>query len=242
MNRSSNPAHVRYVFPEALLAGRLLRRYQRFLADVELEDGRVVTAHCPNSGSMLGCLEPGAPVYCSRQTAPQRRTAFTWEMILINGHWVGINTLVPNAIIARAAEMEALPLFRGVLQVRREVRVAAHTRIDLVLERSSGPLFVEVKNVTLVRDEVARFPDAPTVRGVKHLQQLTEMASSRQAAAMVYVVQRLDARCFAPADDIDPAYAQHFERARAHGVQVVAVEARVTPREISLGRVLPLLD
>jgi sugar fermentation stimulation protein A len=241
MERSFDLAQVQYVFPELLVAGLLLRRYQRFLADVELEDGRVVTVHCPNSGSMLGCLEPGAPVYCSHRPAPRRRTNFTWEMILVNGQWVGINTLVPNEIIARAAEMKALPLFQGTTQVRREVRVDPHTRIDLVLERPSGPLFVEVKNVTLVRDGVAQFPDAPTVRGVKHLRHLAARAASGQAAAMVYVVQRQDAQGFAPAADIDPTYAADYELARTQGVAVLAVEARVTPQQISLARALPLV-
>lgn len=233
---------VQYVFSEPLVAGRLLRRYQRFLADIELEDGLVVTAHCPNSGSMLGCLEPGAPVYCSRRAAAERRTAFTWEMILVNGSWVGINTLIPNTLVARAAEAEVLPLFFGTTRVRREVRVGPHTRLDLMLERASGPLYVEVKNVTLVRRETAQFPDAPTTRGVKHLQHLTNLAAAGQAAAMVYVVQRQDARAFAPAADIDPSYAEHYQRARAAGVQVVALEAHVTPQRISIARVLPLLD
>ena len=241
MECSSDLAQVQYVFPELLVAGLLLRRYQRFLADVELEDGRVVTVHCPNTGSMLGCLEPGAPVYCSHRPAPRRRTHFTWEMILVNGQWVGINTFVPNEIIARAAEMKALPLFQGTTQVRREVRVAPHTRIDLVLERPSGALFVEVKNVTLVRDGVAQFPDAPTVRGVKHLRHLTARAASGQAAAMVYVVQRQDAQGFAPAGDIDPTYAADYEQARTQGVAVLVVEARVTPQQISLARTLPLV-
>jgi sugar fermentation stimulation protein A len=235
-------AQVRYVFPQLLVAGRLVRRYQRFLADVELEDGRVVTVHCPNSGSMLGCLEPGAPVCCSPRPGVRRRTTLTWEMILTNGHWVGIDTLIPNQLVARAAELQALPLFQGTTQVRREVLVAPGTRIDLVLERPSGPLFVEVKNVTLVRASVAQFPDAPTVRGVKHLRHLTDRAASGQAAAMVYVVQRQDSQGFAPAGDIDPAYAEHYRRARDLGVHMLALEARVTPQAISLSRVLPLMD
>ncbi len=235
-------ADVRYVFSPPLVAGRLLRRYQRFLADVALEDGRVVTAHCPNSGSMLGCLEPHAPVYCSLRPAPGRRTPLTWEMILVNGNWVGVNTLIPNVLVHQAAGNQVLPLFHGVQRVRREVRIDPHTRLDLMLERASGLLYVEVKNVTMVRQGIAQFPDAPTMRGVKHLQQLTSLVAKGQAAAMVYVVQRQDASAFAPAGDIDPKYAEHYLRALAAGVQVVALEAHVTPRQISLARVLPLLD
>jgi sugar fermentation stimulation protein A len=235
-------ADVQYVFSPPLVEGRLLRRYQRFLADVALEDGRVVTVHCPNSGSMLGCLEPHAPVYCSPRSAPGRRTSLTWEMILINGNWVGINTLIPNILVHQAAEKQVLPLFYGAQRVRREVRLDPHTRLDLMMERTSGLLYVEVKNVTLVRQGIAQFPDAPTMRGVRHLQQLIKLAAKGHGSAMVYVVQRQDASAFAPADDIDSRYAEHYRLARAAGVQIVALEALVTPQRISLMRVLPLLN
>ena len=240
--QSSALADVHYVFSPPLVAGRLLRRYQRFLADVALEDERVVTVHCPNSGSMLGCLEPHAPVYCSPRSAPGRRTPLTWEMILIDGNWVGINTLIPNDLVHQAAKNQALPLFHGARRVWREVRLDPRTRLDFMVERASGPLYVEVKNVTLVRQGIAQFPDAPTIRGVKHLQQLIKLAAKGQGAAMVYVVQRQDSVAFAPADDIDPGYGEHYRLARAAGVQVVALEAHVTPHQISLARVLPLLD
>lgn len=233
---------VRYPFSTTLVAGRFLRRYQRFLADIELEDGRVVTAHCPNSGSMLGCLEPHAPVYCSPQPAEGRRTALTWEMILANGGWVGINTLIPNLLVHQAATSQALPLFHGTSKVRREVRIDPHTRLDLLVERESGLLYVEVKNVTLVDHGIARFPDAPTMRGVKHLQQLIALSGEGQATAMVYVVQRQDACAFAPADDIDPKYAEYYRHARKAGVQIVVLEAQVTPSQIALARVLPVAD
>ncbi|MBI4799809.1 MAG: DNA/RNA nuclease SfsA, partial [Desulfarculus sp.] len=161
---------VRLDFDPPLLPGRLVRRFQRFLAEVDLEDGRRVLAHCPNSGSMLGCLEDGAPVYLSPSPAPGRRTAFTWEMIFIAGGWVGINTGLPNRLVALAAEMRALPPFSDAVAVRREVKISAHTRLDLLVQRASGPLYVEVKNVTLVRDGRALFPDAVTSRGAKHLE------------------------------------------------------------------------
>jgi sugar fermentation stimulation protein A len=231
---------VRYLFPEPLVGGRLLRRYQRFLADVEMTDGQRVTVHCPNSGSMLGCLHEGAAVYCSPNHNPKRRTAFTWQMIAIGRQWVGINTMIPNELVARAAELEVLPRFHRVTRVRREVPVAAHTRIDLVVERADGPLFVEVKNVTLVRGGEAQFPDAVTARGAKHLEQLMALVEAGNAAAMVYVVQRQDAASFSPAADIDPAYAALYRQARRKGVSITVVEARVLPESITLVRELPL--
>ncbi|MEW5914249.1 MAG: DNA/RNA nuclease SfsA [Thermodesulfobacteriota bacterium] len=228
-------------FPAPLMAGRLRRRYKRFLAEVELEDGQRVTAHCPNSGSMLGCLEEGAPVMLSRAANPARRTPYTWEMIHINGGWVGINTLLPNRLVALAAQRRALGLFRGAAQVRREVPVGAHTRLDLLVQRPAGPLYLEVKNVTLVQEGVARFPDAVTARGAKHLETLMALTAQGADTAMAYLVQRGDAGSFAPASDIDPCYAELWRRAKAAGVAMVVLAAAVSPQRVCLWRRLPLL-
>ncbi len=232
-------ARVRVDYPP-LVPGRLIRRYQRFLAEVELADGSTVTAHCPNSGSMLGCLQAGAPVRLSPRDRPGRRTAFTWEMIRLGRHWVGINTLVPNRLAARAAELRALPLFREAGRVRREVRVSDKSRVDLMVQTPGGELYVEVKNVTLVQGGRARFPDAVTSRGARHLRELMSLVRAGKRAAMLYLVQRGDARDFAPARDIDPTYAGLFERARRQGVEMVVVRARVGPRGVRLDRLLPL--
>jgi len=228
-------------FDPPLVPGRLIRRYKRFLADVRLPDGSRVTAHCPNSGSMLTCLEDDAPVYLSRAANPARRTPFTWEMIYINRGWVGVNTMAPNFLVARAAEERALAIFAGARAVRREVKVGPHTRLDMVVERAKGPLYVEVKNVTMVRGGVARFPDSVTTRGAKHFETLMELKAQGADAAMLYVVQRGDAASMGPATDIDPTYAELFHRARAAGVALVAVRAEVGPTGIRLVRRLPLV-
>jgi sugar fermentation stimulation protein A len=233
-------ARVRHDFPAALTPGRLIRRYQRFLTEVELADGSRVTAHCNNSGTLLTCLEPGAPVYLSPSLTPGRRTAFTWEMIFVNGGWVGVNTLLPNRLVAEAARQRALPLFAGARAVRTEVKTGPHTRLDLVVERPQGPLYVEVKNVTLVRAGLASFPDAVSTRGAKHLAELVRLTEAGQEAAMVYVVQRSDAQAFTPAADIDPAYAEAFARARTAGVGMAVVQAEVSPGGVGLRRELPL--
>ena len=231
---------VRHEFAPPLIPGRLIRRRQRFLADVELEDGRVVEAHCPNSGSMLGCMEPGAPVRLSPAPDPKRRTAYTWEMTRMGPGWVGINTMLPNRLVIAAARLRAHPLFAQAQEVRGEVKVSSASRIDLMATTPQGPLYVEVKNVTLARGDQARFPDARTTRGAKHLRELMALKAQGAGAAMVYLVQRQEPRNFAPADDIDPDYARLFHQARQAGVQVVVLQALVSPREIRLQRELPL--
>ncbi|MCB2186614.1 MAG: DNA/RNA nuclease SfsA [Deltaproteobacteria bacterium] len=232
---------MRYTFPTPLVAGNLVRRYKRFLAEVALPDGRQVTAHCPNSGSMRSCLETGAAVRLSPATTPGRRTPYTWEMIAINGGWVGVNTLAPNFLAAEAARQRALPPFAAAGEVRREVTVEPGSRLDLRVELPQGPLFVEVKNVTLVEEGRARFPDAVTTRGAKHLGVLARLAAQGAGALALYVVQRGDAHSFAPAADIDPAYARAFDQVRGQGVEVLVVEALVTPESISLTRLLPVV-
>ncbi len=231
---------VRHDFPAPLLPGRLLRRYKRFLADIELDQGGQVTAHCPNSGSMLGCLADHAPVYVSHHPSPSRRTAHTWEMIHINGDWVGVNTGLPNQLAAKAAQLRALPIFKGARQVQSEVRINPHTRLDLLVQRAQGPLYIEVKNVTLVENHTAIFPDSVTARGAKHLQELMALHAQGLDTAMLYVIQRSDADSFAPAQAIDPVYAALLAQALAQGVTAIAVQARVTPQSIWLERTLPV--
>lgn len=233
-------AQARHVFDPPLEPGVLVRRYKRFLADVDLPDGRRVTAHCPNSGSMLGCKEPGSAVWLSPSRQPGRRTPYTWEMVAVPGGWAGINTALPNRLVAQAALLEALPPFVGAAQVRPEVKVGQHSRLDLLVERPQGPLYVEVKNVTLVEEGRALFPDAVTERGAKHLRELMALKAQGLEAAMVYLVQHPGAQSFAPAQAIDPEYARQLALALKAGVQAWVVQAQVSPQEISLWRLLEL--
>ena len=236
-------SQVRYDFKKPLVPGRLIRRYKRFLADVELENGERVLAHCPNSGSMLSCLEDMAPVMLTPSDNPKRRTAFTWEMIYINGGWLGINTLVPNKLMVQAARQRAHPFFAGVVEVKPEVKVSEHSRLDLACDlEDGGRLFCEVKNVTLMQNGLARFPDAKTQRGAKHLNELIALKEQGHRAAMLYVVQRGDTESFEPAEDIDPNYAEGFHRAEEAGVEMLVLEAKVTPEGIWLEREIPLRE
>jgi len=183
------------VFKTPLIPGKLIRRYKRFLADVELKDGRVVTAHCTNSGSMKSCLEEGAPVYLSPVNDPKRKTKFTWEMIFINGGWVGINTNIPNILAFEAVRDGKIPALREYTTVKREVRFN-DSRFDLYAENEKERCFIEVKNVTLKDGDYARFPDAVTTRGLKHLNTLMEVKRQGIRAVMLYIIQRMDVRIF----------------------------------------------
>ena len=225
-------------FPSRLIRGTLVQRYKRFLADVRLEDDEIVTAHCTNTGSMIGCKEPGSKVYISRSENLNRKLLYTWEMIKTDGRWVGINTLHPNKLVAEAVESEFITELSGYRSIRREVKVSAHTRLDLCLEGNNGSCFVEVKNVTLAANGTAAFPDAVSDRGTRHLQELMRLKRQGHRAAMVFVIQRSDCQNFRPADEIDSEYGRWLRRAVKAGVEVLPYAAKVTAREIVLtGRI-----
>ncbi len=232
-------------FPDPLIRGTLIRRYKRFMADVALTDGTTVTAHCANSGSMLSVKAPGSEVWLSPARNPDRKLRYTWELIRVGGHLVGINTGHPNRLVAEAVTDGTIAELAGYGGLRREVRYGRNSRIDLLLEEPDRPpCFVEVKNVTLRRDGdadgTAEFPDAVTERGAKHLKELADMAGQGARAVMVYLVQRPDCARFAVAADIDPAYAAALETARAAGVETLCYGCRVSETEIRVADPIPL--
>jgi sugar fermentation stimulation protein A len=221
-------------FPSRLIRGTLIKRYKRFLADVRLDSGQIVTAHCTNTGSMLGCHQPGSRVYVSKSNRQGRKLAYTWELIEVDGTWVGINTFHPNRLVADAIETGVIAELQGYASIRREVRVSAHTRLDLCLEGSNGNCYVEVKNVTLALDGVAAFPDAVSERGTKHLKELLRLKRKGHRAAVVFVIQREDCNSFRPADEMDSEYGRWLRKAIKAGVEALPYRARVTPRKIVL--------
>lgn len=225
-------------FPSPLTHGRLIKRYKRFLADVVLDSGEVVTAHCTNSGSMKSCLEEGAEVYLSPVNDPTRKTKFTWEMIRINNGWVGINTSNPNRLAYEYVTSGLIPGIEGYTNVRREVTYG-DSRFDLYAERESEKCFIEVKNVTLKEGKYALFPDAETSRGRKHLETLISIKKEGMRAIMLYIVQRTDVEIFAPAWDIDPFYAETLVRAYANGVEIFPFRVEVSPQRIMPSGLLP---
>jgi sugar fermentation stimulation protein A len=223
-------------FSSQLIPGTLLQRYKRFLADVRLAGGEIVTAHCTNTGSMMGCKEPGSAVYLSRSDNLTRKLPYTWELIQANGTWVGINTLHPNRLVAEAVASGALCELDNYPAIRREVVTRQGTRLDLCLEGSDCHCYVEVKNVTLNVDGAAAFPDAVSERGTKHLKELIRLKRRGYRAALVFVVQRNDCEVFRPADEIDPEYGRWLRRAIRAGVEVFPYRAKVTPEEIVLDK------
>jgi len=228
-------------FPSPLIPGTLLRRYKRFFVDVKLESGRMVTAHCANSGSLLGCKAPGSAVLLSHQPAPGRMLKYTWEMVRVGRIWVGVNTMHPNRLVEEAIARGVIGELQGYDRIRREVRINPQSRLDFCLERGRKRCYVEVKNVTLGVDGVAAFPDAVTERGTKHLRELIRLQRKGHRTALVFVVQRGDCATFRPADEVDPFYGRWLRKAAAVGVEILPYQARVTPRGITLSRRLPLI-
>ncbi len=225
------------IFQEKLIPGKLIKRYKRFLADVELQDGSIVTAHCTNSGSMKTCIEEGAPVYLTPVNDPKRKTKFTWEMIFINGGWIGVNTSIPNLLAFEAIRDGKIEQLKGYTTVKREVTFG-DSRFDIYAENDQEKCFVEVKNVTMKAGKFARFPDAITTRGRKHLETLIHVKEKGIRAVMLYVIQRMDVEKFGPAADIDPEYAKSLKKAYKSRVEIIPVQAKVTPQSIEIVREL----
>jgi len=223
-----------------LVQGTLIRRYQRFKADVKLRNGRVVTALCPNSGSMKSCSEPGRPVYLSRSDNPKRKLKYTWEMIDMPSSLVGINTHVPNRLVKESIVRDEIKELTGFEQVRSEVKYGENSRIDLLLE---GPeerrCYVEIKNCTLIESGIAYFPDAVTARGLKHLIELQNEVRRGNRSVNFFLIQRMDAETFRPADHIDPAYGKELRKAVKNGVEILAYDVHIDLDGITLNRRLP---
>jgi len=227
------------LLPQPLIPGRLIRRYQRFLADVALDDGRVVTAHTPNTGSMLQCAVPGFEVLLSESTNPARKLAFTLELIRVEGCWVDTNTQRANRVVEEALCAGTLPGLAG-YEVTPEYRFGA-SRIDFLLEKAGERVLVEVKNVTLCcRPDVACFPDAVTLRGQKHLRELMAAVAQGDRAVILFLVQRGEAQRFAPADAIDAEYGRLLRQAVAAGVEPLACQTGIVPPRTSIARTLPV--
>lgn len=235
-------------FPTPLIRGTLIQRYKRFLADVRLDDGSLVTATCPNTGSMLGLTAPGSPVWLSESDSPTRKYRHTWELVqtdLGKGPvLVGINTNHPNKLVAEAIAAGRIDALRGYPVTRREVEYGHNSRIDLLLEcPDKGLCYVEVKNVHLSRKHgLAEFPDSVTARGAKHLAEMSDMVRAGHRAVMVFLIQRSEPRRFTLAPDIDPTYAAAFDAARAAGVEAIALRCRMSPEEILVDKPVPMAE
>ena len=235
------------LFPTPLRRGTLIRRYKRFLADVALESGNTVVAHCPNPGSMAGLAEPGAEVWLSPATNPKRKLQWTWELVrdAATGSPVGINTGRANAVAEEALRSGLADPALAASTIRREVRYGDGSRVDFLLTSEDGRrCYVEVKSVTLRRSlsppHVGEFPDAVTMRGARHLRELASVCAAGDRAMLLYLVQREDCETVRVAVDIDPAYAKAARAAREAGVEFRALGCRISPGGIAAAAPLPV--
>lgn len=229
-------------FQSALIPATLIRRYKRFLADGLLADGREITAHIANPGSMLGLKDEGQRIWLEPNDDPKKKLKFAWRLVEhAGGHFTGVDTGVPNRMLKAALMAGEVPGLQGYDLVRPEVKYGENSRIDFLLSAESLPdCYVEVKSVTLSRSAgLAEFPDSVTVRGAKHLNELANMVAAGHRAVMLYLIQRTDCTAMQLAGDIDPKYAQAYAAATAAGVETLAFDCRITQEEITLGRPIP---
>ncbi|MGD1860232.1 MAG: DNA/RNA nuclease SfsA [Leptolyngbyaceae cyanobacterium] len=225
-----------YPFPP-LYPGTLLKRYKRFLADIELDTGETITAHCPNTGPMTGVCHIGGRVMVSKSDNPKRKLAYTWEITEVHDTvptWVGTNTALPNRVIKSALEAHLFPELGRYNKIRAEVKYGAEgkSRIDFLLQSDGDrPIYIEVKNTTWAKQTLALFPDTVTTRGQKHLREMTDLLPEARAI-MLYFINRGDCTAFAPGDEADPDYGKLLRQAIATGAEVLPCRFDITPEKI----------
>jgi len=230
------------LLPQPSAHGRLAARYKRFFADVILDGGEAVTAHCPNPGAMLGLTTPGLGVWLSWSDGPKRKLPWTLELVEADGGLVGVNTLNPNRLVAEALAEGLIGELAGYATVRREVRFGAASRVDFVLERPTRRLWLEVKNCHLSRTSgLAEFPDCVAARSTRHLRELEAMAAQGDQAAALFVVQRTDCDAFTACRDLDPAFAAALDRAADAGVEVLAYACDMAVDRLTVSHRIPWL-
>ena len=231
-------------FQTPLVPATLIRRYKRFLADCRLDDGREITAHCANPGSMMGLAEPGTKVWLEPNDDPKKKLKFGWRLVdHKNGHFTGVDTAVPNRVLGDALRDQQIATLDTYGNIRAEMKYGTKSRIDYFLTQEGLPdLYLEIKSVTLSRQPgLAEFPDSVTARGTKHLGELQQMVSKGHRAAMLYLVQRTDCITFDLARDIDPTYAVAFDAARQAGVEIYCYGTQITPQHVKMGRTIKVL-
>lgn len=233
-------------FAHELFHGTLIKRYKRFLADIRLDNGDIVTAHCANSGSMMGLKDEGSEVWLSPAVNPKAKLDYKWELIKIGETLVGVNTSLPNKLVEEAILDGTITELTSYKNLRREMKYGKSSRIDLFLSGSStgkADCYVEVKSVTLSRtDNICEFPDSVTARGTKHLNELSHMVAQGHRSVMIYLIQRSDCNKFKIASDIDPAYADALKKAKAKDVEAYCYSCEITSSGINVDKRIPILE
>ncbi len=229
-------------FPTPLKDATLIRRYKRFLFDATLPDGRTITGSCPNTGSMLGLTAPGSRIWMSEHNSRTRKYKFALELVEADGVVVGINTGMPNKVVEEAIRAGDIEPLAGYSDLKREQKYGKNSRIDILLTGPSQPdTYVEVKNVHFMRQQgLAEFPDSPTSRGAKHLEEMGDMVEAGHRAVMVYLIQRPDCETLKICRDLDSNYGVAFDKAMKRGVEALAVRCHISPREIRFDRLVPV--
>lgn len=228
--------------PQPMQRGTLIQRYKRFLADIALENGEIITAHCANPGAMLGLNMPGLPVLVSHSDNPKRKLAYSFEIAELPTGLVGINTSLPNKLVAEALSEKRIPSLSHYTHIKPEVKYGEKSRVDFLLTADDAPdCYLEVKNVHLSRQPgLAEFPDCVTARGARHLDELANMVAMGHRAINLFVVQRTDCTKFSLAADLDPAYAIACNRAQTAGVEIICMACSITSHEITISHALPI--
>ena len=219
-------------FKKKLLQGTLLKRYKRFFADIKYQD-KTITAHCPNSGSMMGLLDTGNNVWFSKSDNPKRKLKYTLQIIDVNGNLVGINTQLTNKIVLESLKKKKKKSLIDFIDIKTETKFSDNTRFDFLLSNDKDKCFLEVKNVTLLRkNNVAEFPDAITLRGTKHLKELINAKKKGYKSYILYLIQRNDCKFFKIAKDIDQEYKKAFDESLNSGVEILCYDCKLSYEEI----------
>ncbi len=226
-------------FPSPLIKGTLIKKYRRFIADVRLEDGSTVTAHCPTMGTMNGVTEPGRTVMLSDSGLDTRRHPLTWELIEIGGTLVGINSATPRKVLLESIELNLIPSFKGFGDVQVEATYGRGNKIDVMLQGMEHNCFINTFHVSWVENGVALFPDSPSPRMVKSVNQLAEIAQKGHRAVAFFLVQRADCSVFKPAEQVDRDFLKAMLAAQSTGAEIMVYRADITSEEITLGKPLP---
>lgn len=230
------------IFKSPLIQGKLIKRYKRFLADVELDDGTIILAHVPNSGSMKGVSDPGSLCRISKSDNLARKIPYTLEMVqTLSRQWVGVNTSLTNHLVQEAFELKKLKEWSAYTEFKREVKINPESRLDFLLTSQKKKLYVEVKNVSMAEPPAAVFPDAKTERGQKHLRDLAKLTSEGFDTEIFFVVQREDCETFRPCDEIDPVYGKLLREVVKKNVVPRCWACTITPNSIELSHPLKII-